>query len=356
MGLLDFLAPQQSGQQQGLLGGLGIGGNALVQLGAGIAGGQNLGDSVSKGLAGFAAGRTADQRQNLFAQAMQPNSAGGASVSGSGPDLSKLQSALLASGDLEGAKNVAEIGAKSQTELIKNYLFARQNGFTGTPFEYEAAIKKAGATNVSNSTNVNTGEKAYDQAMGKGLADANIDLIKGASAARTNLANLDRLEQALSDPKVYQGTGADTVLKLRKLAQSAGFSVDGVADAEVAQSISNQMALNARNPAGGAGMPGAMSDADRVYLREMQPGIDKTPTGNRRMIEVNRKLNQRSIEIENLRQQYIRKKGRLDEGFYREVADFANANPLFSGSAPAPTTTAAPTNIRKFNPASGRIE
>lgn len=336
-------------------------GNRLLTSFTNFANAGGLLPALAGGLTGLVTGQSTDpgvRRQQLFAQAMQQGpagSTGGSSTPGAGPDLSRLQSALLASGDLEGAKNVAEIGAKSQTELIKNYLFARQNGFTGTPFQYEAAIKKAGATNVNQ--NVQTGEKAYDQAWGKILAEANSDLIKGASTARTNLANLDRLEQALSDPKVYQGAGAETVLKLRKLAGSVGIPVDGVADAEVAQSISNQLALNARNPAGGAGMPGSLSDSDRVYLREMQPGIDKTPAGNKRMIDVNRKLNQRSIDVENLRQQYVRKKGRLDEGFYREVADFANANPLFSGSPPAPTAnTPAPTNVRKFNPASGRIE
>lgn len=352
MGLLDFLSPQQTGQQ-GLLGMPGLGSNALIQLGAGIAGGQTLGDSVSKGLAGLATGRTADQRQNLFAQAMQPGAAGvtGAGQATPGSNLNRLSSALLASGDLEGAKTVADLASKNMTDELKEYYVAKDQGFAGSFFDYKTAVKKAGAINIKNE--VNSGEKAYDAATGKGLAEANIDIIKGASTARTNLANLDRLEQALSDPKVYQGTGADTVLKLRKLAQSVGFNVEGVADAEVAQSISNQMALNARNPAGGAGMPGAMSDADRVYLREMQPGIDKTSTGNKRMIEVNRKLNQRSIDIENLRQQYIRKNKRLDEGFYREVADFANANPLFSGTPQAPS---APSNVRRFNPASGRIE
>lgn len=342
MGLLDALFQQNSGSG-GLLGGVGLGSNSLIQLGAGIAGGSNWGDSVSKGLTGLAAGKTADQRRQLFAQAMQPQAGaqGQPATPGAGPDLSRLSQTLLASGDIEGAKSVADIAGKNQTDELKEYAtYVSQTLGAGQKpmpfFNFKTALKQAGATRVSQ--NVNSGEKAYDVEMGKNLANANVDLIKGASTARTNIANLDRLEQALSDPSVYQGLGAEKILQLKRLAQSAGVNVEGVADAEVAQSITNQLALNARNPAGGAGMPGAMSDQDREYLKAMQPGIDKTAGGNRAMIDVNRKLQNRSIEIDNLRQQYIRKNGRLDEGFYRSVSDYANANPLFAGQKSPPTS------------------
>lgn len=212
---------------------------------------------------------------------------------------------------------IGSIGKSDQTDTLKNLTAENASRAAKglppmSPLQYQTAISNAG----KNSTTINMPpqEKAYDSAMGKELADMNVGIIKGAANARTGIANLDRLNQSLSDPNVYQGTGGERILQLKRLAKSAGIDVDGVGDGEVAQAITNQLALQARNPSGGAGMPGAMSDMDREYLKAMQPGIERTPEGNRMIIDVNRKLHQRAIDVEQLRQNYIRKNKRLDEG------------------------------------------
>jgi hypothetical protein len=236
---------------------------------------------------------------------------------------------------------VASIGKADKTDLLKN--LAAENAARSqrgeaplSPLQYAQSVAHAGASRST--INMPPMEKAYDQELGKYLAESNINIIKGASTARANLGNLDRLQQLLNEPGVYQGTAGDKILQAKKLAKSMGFDVgDGIGAAETVQAISNQLALQARNPAGGAGMPGAMSDADRTYLQQMQPGLEKTPEGNRLLIDVNRKINQRAVDVEQFRQNYIRKHGRLDEGFYRDLNDWSNANPLFANS-PAPPT------------------
>lgn len=229
---------------------------------------------------------------------------------------------------------VGSIGKGEQTDTLKNLQAENASRIAKglqplSPLEYQTAVSNAGKNQTT--INMPPQEKAYDAAAGKGFWELNENIIKGAGSARTTQANIDRLDQLLQDPGVYQGFAGDKVLQAKKMAKSLGIDVGDVGDAEAAQAISNQLALQARNPAGGAGMPGAMSDSDRVYLSQMQPGLEKTPEGNRLIIDVSRKLAQRALDVDNLRRDYIKKNGRLNEGFYAALSDYADKNPLFPG-------------------------
>jgi hypothetical protein len=110
-----------------------------------------------------------------------------------------------------------------------------------------------------------------------------------------------------------------------------------VSAGEVAESVSNQIALQLRDPSTGAGMPGAMSDADRAFLQNMVANLDKTPEGNRQMIDAMRKMYNRNLEIDKLRRDYVKRAGRFDEGFYNELAQWSEANPIFDTAGAAPS-------------------
>jgi hypothetical protein len=84
-------------------------------------------------------------------------------------------------------------------------------------------------------------------------------------------------------------------------------------------------------------MPGALSDSDRNFLKNMQAGLSNTPQGNQAIIGVQRKLAQRALDVEQRRQDYIRKNGRLNEGFFRDLSEWSAENPLF----PTATMTGA---------------
>jgi muramidase (phage lysozyme) len=174
-------------------------------------------------------------------------------------------------------------------------------------------------------------ESAYDQRMGGIFADMNKELITEAREAKGKIATLNRLEQLLSDPNVYQGTAGPLVLQAKRLAKSLGFDVEGVEGAEAITAIANRFALEARNPSGGAGMPGALSDKDREFLVDMGPGLGRTPEGNKHIIDYNRRLAMRSLDVERQRQLYLSKnKGRLDEGFYTHLEEWSAKNPVFN--------------------------
>jgi hypothetical protein len=62
-----------------------------------------------------------------------------------------------------------------------------------------------------------------------------------------------------------------------------------------------------------------------------------------------KRVAQRSIDVEQLRQGYVKKNGRLNEGFYRELEAYSNANPLF----PEAENAAASDGATATNPKTG---
>jgi hypothetical protein len=52
-------------------------------------------------------------------------------------------------------------GGEKQTDMMRNYNLARQQGFKGSLIDYELALKRAGASNVS----VNTGQHGFDNTL-----------------------------------------------------------------------------------------------------------------------------------------------------------------------------------------------
>ena len=90
-------------------------------------------------------------------------------------------------------------------------------------------------------------------------------------------------------------------------------------------------------------MPGALSDRDREFLVSMVPGLLNTPEGNRQILDFTRRIAQRTVDVERMRQDYVRKHGRIDENFIAAVTEFGRSNPLFSEAAPT-NGASAPTD------------
>lgn len=175
--------------------------------------------------------------------------------------------------------------------------------------------------------------EAEGAAVGKFYGERFGQIMEGEKQARAEDANLARLDSLLSN--VETGKFKGTTTELKKAAQAAGIDLaavgitDDVAPVEAARALSNEMALQLRNPAGGAGMPGAMSDADRTFLQSMTPGIETTAEGRRLMIYTRKKINERRILEAREAAAYRRQHGRLDDGFTERMQSFADKNPLF---------------------------
>ena len=94
--------------------------------------------------------------------------------------------------------------------------------------------------------------------------------------------------------------------------------------------LSNEMALQLRNPAGGAGMPGSLSDKDREFLVSMVPGLGQTRAGRKLLISARKKMNKRAQDVAARARDYLDTHGALDSGFERELASWSGQNPIFS--------------------------
>lgn len=208
------------------------------------------------------------------------------------------------------------VGADGQMQIDPGYLAGR------------TAIAQAGAPRTS--VNLPPLEKAYDKSRGQFFADTANQLDQSALTAQSRISQLDRMEAALSNPDVYTGTAGEAVTGLKRTAGALGFNVEGVADAEVAQSIGNQLALGLRNTGQGAGMPGSMSDGDRQFLVNATAGLGKTPAGNALLLDYSRRVARREVEMAQLARDYETRTGRLDAGFYSVAAQYSAQNPLFT--------------------------
>jgi hypothetical protein len=197
------------------------------------------------------------------------------------------------------------------------------------PAYQEFALKKAreGASRV----NVDTRQETeFAKSLGKQQGEDYASLMKNDAMASGKINKLTRLETLL-DSSGKTGKLTPATMELKAVADSLGFKVDPKLQfQQAAQALSQEIALEMRNPSGGAGMPGALSDQDRKFLQDMVPNLAKTPGGNKELLQTYKKLAQREKEVAKLAREYRTKTGRFDEGFYQVLSDYSAKNPLFS--------------------------
>lgn len=162
------------------------------------------------------------------------------------------------------------------------------------------------------------------------------ELQNNALQARTGIAQTQRLGSLLD--QINTGKFTSTTQEVLKTAKGLGFDLQalGITDktgvAEAADALSKQLALSLRNPSQGAGMPGAMSDADRNFLAKMVPTLETQPEGRKLMAEYATKMYQRSIDVAKIANDWMRSgKIKTDPaGMYAEIQKYADEHPLFS--------------------------
>lgn len=267
------------------------------------------------------------QRSLMAYQAMGPGDYLKATASQQAPTSlqSNLTAAGLQPGTPEFQRAVLENVNPGQrpTSLMQNLQAAGLQ--PGTPAYRDAVLQGTRGTTV----NVGAGEKAWDTESAKLFAKRYDDLTTQAQSAQQMLGLYD-LAQAGLDSGVRTGSfgGAEQAVRQMGLALGIG-NADKIAGGELLTAVQNRMALQMRSPDSGMGMPGAVSDRDLTFLKEAQIGLDRTPEGNRKMLDAFRRLEQRKVEIAQLADQYVQQKGRMDAGFNQAVREYADKNPLF---------------------------
>lgn len=221
-----------------------------------------------------------------------------------------------------------------ETGVSESPVYVRERGQAASLAErvrHNIAMESRPPTSIS--VSVGAQEKEADKVVGKFYGKAFTEMQQAGTKATQNDARLQRLDNLFN--QVQTGRFRGNIQSIKAAAKGLGIDLsrlgitDDVAPAEAALALAREMALELRSPAGGAGMPGAMSDADRAFLESMVPNIETTAEGRRLIIESAKKLNQRQKEIAAKARQYRKETGNLDEGFFEAIAQDAEENPLF---------------------------
>lgn len=212
------------------------------------------------------------------------------------------------------------------------------NGWQEIPGYQEGAIERAQAGRNLTNINMPPDEKALATAQGGKLggyfADLYINSQEAERAARTENARMNAIENAFEG--AYTGFGAGGIQLGKKAARFLGIEGldEEIAAGEAGSALANELALQLRNPAGGAGMPGSMSDADRAFLQSMSGGLAASKDGRKLMFDVKRALNRRSIEVAAQARKYYNQNGGSMEGFDEHLSNLYaedRTKDLFSG-------------------------
>lgn len=233
------------------------------------------------------------------------------------------------------SRMTADQAAKAATDKMNaEYGMKKQFALDPEVIAAQSQIRRAGKTDV---TVNNPQEKEESKTVGKGFGEQYNKLQESALASQSKINRVERLDQLLQGVDTGKLTPAGA--EIAGYAQSLGIKVDPkLGNIQAAEALSNELALELRNPAGGAGMPGALSDKDREFLKAMTPGIEKTPEGRKLISESYRKLAQRDVEVAQLARDYRNKKGQMDEGFYNELREYSKMKPIFQNAETQETT------------------
>ncbi len=213
--------------------------------------------------------------------------------------------------------------APDLTTLQRNYDAAVGQGYKGSILDYQLETSRAGATNV----NVGAEESSYAKEIGKQNAQWRGQIRDQAYAAQDALNALNVMEYTMNQPGFYSGAGGEQVAALRRFGAALGMDIEGIDSMEAFNAQSKSLALAAMGGSLGTGF----SNADRDFVLDQVPGLGVTPEGNRMLIEIQRRLNGRKIEIAQLADEYIAdNNGQLDTGFDAVMRQHAENNPLFA--------------------------
>jgi hypothetical protein len=182
-------------------------------------------------------------------------------------------------------------------------------------------MKRAGSTKVQ----VDAGqrfENAYSSAQGKAFSEQ-MDAINTAGfRAPTQIRKLERMEQLLAG--VDGGRLSPTGLDVASALNSMGLKVDPkLGNKEASQALAREIAGGFRQPG-----TGPMTDKDFENFLLQVPDLSKSSEGRAQITRTMRAALNRDIAIAKKAREYERRNGKLDAGFFDDVAQFIAENPV----------------------------
>lgn len=169
------------------------------------------------------------------------------------------------------------------TDDIREYEFAKSQGFGGTFADWQMENRRAGATNVT--TNVGEGDKFYEN-LDRKNAETFSAMSDSGIQARSKLGQIDRLEGLMANaPQGAMGA-------MKQAAGEWGIPTDGLSDIQAASALLEKMVPEQRAPGSGP-----MSDADIKMFRASLPRILNQPGGNQLIFDTMRGIAQYEMQM-----------------------------------------------------------
>jgi hypothetical protein len=175
-------------------------------------------------------------------------------------------------GSLFGSGGQTVTGAPKEPTEYKEYVKAKEGGFQGSFFDYQTALKKAGATNVN--VPIST-EKSYGGGLAMKAVDQDAALKSIADSAEETVAKVARNKKILESGKLFTGKGADIQLELAQYADALGLGGKGTLEkATNTQSAISGLAEVTLDSikTSGLGSGQGFTDKDREFLQDAKSG------------------------------------------------------------------------------------
>ncbi len=229
------------------------------------------------------------QRMQMGAQAAQRMGGGLRGLMGGGPTIQEQLAKAI------GEKQ-REDEAKKEVEGI-----GQINPQFYTPESIEAFRKHAQTTGQKDYSLLKEVDRVASTYKAAKTQD-NVDAMKARTKAFQSSSGL-KVKTTQMKELLDSGLQTGALAKLSKGAKSFVQSlfpdteIEGLAEAEVFNAISNQLALLIRNPDSGMGLPGATSNRDLNFLIESVPNLGTSVEGNKLLLEVYDKMYNLQVDV-----------------------------------------------------------
>jgi hypothetical protein len=252
-------------------------------------------------------------------------------------DLAKLQESLITEGAIESPIEALKLISKEDKapSSVKEYEFAVRDGFKGSFTDFIA--RKTPATNIT----VDTGKGIASQ-VGPMLKDAQIQ----AQGANIQIDAADRVIGAVDSNKIISGPLATPQLRLAQFGQTLGVTGKNTAETilNTRQAIRGfaELTLQGRKSMRGEG---AITESEgKLAERAFSGDIDSlTAQEIKQIANASKRVAEYSIGEYNRKLDTLGKNPEM-----KDIVEFYKVTPI------APM--ARPGAIKKFNPATGKVE
>ena len=181
-------------------------------------------------------------------------------------------------------------------------------------------------------TNINTpgAESEWEKGMGKFGVETFTNIQNEASSAQDLLANTVVLENLMADPSFSSGALAEQKMSYAKIIEALGGDAADVGTLEAFRAVTSKRILDSMGGSLGAGF----SEGDRKFVEGMGAQLSTSKQGNKMIIDLNRKIANRKLEIASFADKYVRENGRIDKSFMGALREWSKQNPLFEAIDP----------------------